>query len=132
MKNLLYLFVAFTLFNLSSCQTLSSLPFGQEFKLTELLGQAVPASAGAFIKFDEASKKFMGSTGCNNFSGLFTFDGGRLKLNPAATTKKICPDMKLENKFLSALGNVTGFTTGGTGQFNLTDAAGKVLARFSK
>ncbi len=132
MKNLRYLLLAFTLLNLSSCQSLSSLPFGQELKLTELLGQAVPASAGAFIKFDETAKKFMGKAGCNNFNGAFTLDGGKLNLSPAAVTKKMCPDMSIENKFLPMLEKVAGFQLAQNGGLNLTDAAGKVLAKFAK
>ena len=131
MKNLVILGFALALFCLPSCKSLS-LPFGQELKLTELLGMNVPAGSNAFIKFDEASKRFTGNAGCNNFNGAFTLDGAKLKLGPAVSTKKMCPDMSIENKLLPMLEQVAGFQAGKDGGLNLTDAARKVLARFSK
>ncbi len=131
MQKLAFLGLALALFCLSSCKSLT-LPFGQDLKLTELLGMNVPAGSNAFIRFDEAAKRFTGNAGCNNFNGAFTLDGAKLKLGPAVSTKKMCPDMSVENKFLPMLEQVAGFQTGANGGLNLTDAAGKVLARFSK
>jgi len=90
------------------------LPSGTSYNLTQLFGQTVPEGNGGGIQFDPENMKYMGNTGCNNFSGTYTMEKKKLTLSPAALTKKICPDMKQEDRFLSVLGQVTGFAQKGT------------------
>ena len=47
-----------------------------------------------------------GSAGCNNFMTSYTLDGQNITIQPAATTRKMCPGegvMEQETQFLTAL-----------------------------
>ncbi|MCC6413431.1 MAG: META domain-containing protein [Saprospiraceae bacterium] len=89
-------------------------PTGTSYNLTQLFGQAVPEGGGAFIQFDTENKRYSGSTGCNNFNSSYTLKGKKLTLDEAATTKKMCADMKQEERMLTMLSQVTGFEQKGT------------------
>jgi len=50
--------------------------------------------------------KLNGSAGCNNFMTSYTLDGANITIQPAATTRKMCPGegvMEQETRFLTAL-----------------------------
>src|SRR5688500_15032012 len=52
-----------------------------------------------------------GTTGCNRYSGTYVVDGGRLSIEPGATTLKGCPPPadEVERAYLAALGRVSGW-----------------------
>jgi heat shock protein HslJ len=71
-----------------------------------------------------------GSGGCNQFGGGYQLSGGRLKLKNIVSTMMACmKGMETEQAFLRALEQVSGWRIAGK-QLELTDAGGRVLARF--
>lgn len=50
-----------------------------------------------------------GFSGCNNFSGSFTFKGTEIQLDPGAMTRKACPGDG-DGEFISALNRAKNFT----------------------
>lgn len=128
MRIILSLFVL-SLLGFTGCKA-PAVPSGTAFNLTQLFGQAVPEGGGAFIQFDTENMRYSGSTGCNNFNGTYTLDKKKLTLGEAATTRKMCPDMKLEDRMLTMLSQVTGFAQNGA-ELKLM-GADRVLAVFSE
>jgi len=55
------------------------------------------------ITFDSQEKRISGFSGCNNFFGDFDPDSNELSLSKMGMTRKMCPDMKLENTFINNL-----------------------------
>lgn len=103
MKQLLFSLCAlFVLSGLSSCNK-DTIRYGKEWELTELNGEQVPAGTRIMVVFDDANKRYGGSASCNNYSGTFKLEGASLKLANPAVTKKACPDMTWETKYLAAL-----------------------------
>ena len=101
MKNFLLLFALFAITGLQSCKT--TFRYGKEWELTQLNNEQVPAGIRIMIVFDEANTRYSGTASCNNYNGLFKLDGGSLRLAQAVSTKKMCPDMTWENKYLPIL-----------------------------
>lgn len=75
----------------------------------------VGAITGSEINMDHAPTitfadggKVSGSTGCNNFSGTYTFNNGIIELGPLAMTKKACfgPAADNEAAFVKAINTV--------------------------
>jgi heat shock protein HslJ len=130
-KTLFPLLALVALFAAQCSKSAFSLPFGKELKVTELLGPAVPATAGIGFKFDQAAQKIMGNGGCNKFSAPFTLDGTNLSFGNAMSTKMACPNLELESKFMSALSQVKSIKKVGS-NFQLRDGAGKVLAALAQ
>lgn len=83
------------------------------------------------IQFDEQG--LYGNSGCNQFSGSYTSDGGTLDVaEPMASTMMACPDplMMQERDFFAALGRVASYTID-ENQLTLTDADGSALMVFA-
>lgn len=59
------------------------------------------------IKFDTKEKSITGFSGCNNFFGNFDSDKQILSLGEMGMTRKMCPNMTLENTFINNLKNVS-------------------------
>ena len=102
MKKLFFLFgVLLSLASLPSCKT--TIGYGKEWELTQLYNEQVPAGTRIMIVFDKANSRYSGTASCNNYNGLYKLDGGSLKLAQPVATKKMCPDMTWENKYLPVL-----------------------------
>lgn len=102
MKNVFFLFSAFlALASLQGCK--STIGYGKEWELTQLYTEQVPAGTRIMIVFDEANTRYSGIASCNNYNGLFKLEGGSLRLAQPVSTKKMCPDMTWENKYLPIL-----------------------------
>jgi len=56
----------------------------------------------AFIVFYD-NYKFYGNFGCNVFFGEYSFTKKRIKLDYIGATKKICTDMRIEERFFKAI-----------------------------
>jgi putative lipoprotein len=69
----------------------------------------------AFIQFDKAANRFRGNAGCNNFTGSYTLDNGKLSLGPAAMTKMFCAGegMKVEDLFSKMMGTINSYVIAG-------------------
>ncbi len=59
------------------------------------------------IEFDDKEKKVSGFAGCNNFFGVYESSNGQLNLNKMGLTRKMCPDMTVENAFINNLRSVS-------------------------
>ncbi|GAB4495139.1 MAG: hypothetical protein OHK0019_23390 [Saprospiraceae bacterium] len=131
MKKALFPFLALVAILAFQCSPKFALPFGKDLRLTQLLGESVPAAANIGFKFDQESQKIMGKAGCNNFSAPFTLKGDKLSFGEGVATKMACPNMELENKFLGMLSQVKQIKKVGS-KFQFFDEAGKALAAFSE
>ncbi|MCE7925134.1 MAG: META domain-containing protein [Haliscomenobacteraceae bacterium CHB4] len=102
MKKIFFFFVALLVFSsLQSCKT--TIGYGKEWELTQLYSEQVPAGTRIMIVFDEANTRYSGTASCNNYNGLFKLEGSSLRLAQPVSTKKMCPDMTWENKYLPVL-----------------------------
>lgn len=86
--------------------------------LIELVGEPVfrPAGGGEapFLVFEPEGGRIHGNAGCNSFFGRCEYMAGeRFRISNVASTKKLCPDMTVEDEFLKILENVDGYHTDG-------------------
>ncbi len=63
------------------------------------------------IQFDEKNNRISGSTGCNNYFGSFKIQNDQLIIDDMGMTRKMCPDMTLENNFINNLKRVKHYRT---------------------
>ena len=66
-------------------------------------------SSSPTMIFEEKDSKLAGFSGCNNYFSTFTISENVLNFGPAAATRKLCPDMNVEDAFLKQLSNVARF-----------------------
>ena len=72
-----------------------------------------------------------GYAGCNQLSGGYTQDGGKLTFTPMALTRMACPTgMDVESQLIAALAKVAGLKRNDT-QLDLLDASGATVARLT-
>lgn len=55
------------------------------------------------IQFDDQEKKVSGFSGCNNFFGNYDPESIQLDFTKMGLTRKMCPDMTVENSFMNHL-----------------------------
>jgi heat shock protein HslJ len=75
-----------------------------------------------------------GVAGCNNYMTSFTAEGNNITIQPAASTRKLCPGegvMEQETAYLMALENATTYTIRGN-QLELRGADGELIASFEQ
>lgn len=108
--------------------------FGSKWNLSKLMsnGTAVDLSKGkpAFMEFNQENSRVSGSLGCNNFTGGYKFEEGKLKFGPLASTKMMCTDMAVEDALSQALSNATDVKLNG-GKLELFKGT-DLLASFTK
>ncbi|AFD07130.1 META domain-containing protein [Solitalea canadensis] len=84
---------------------------GSKWNLSQLMsnGSAIDISKGkpAFIEFNKDDSRVSGSLGCNNFTGGYKFEEGKLKFGPLASTKMMCTEMAVEDALSKALNDAT-------------------------
>lgn len=103
MKQILFaVFALITVISLESCNK-NTIRYGKEWELTELNGEQIPAGVRIMIVFDEANKRYGGTASCNNYTGTFKLEGSTLKMTNPGATKKACPDMTWEAKYLPVI-----------------------------
>lgn len=77
--------------------------------ITKIEGQQVPDSAGVKMVIDIPEMRVHGNTGCNILNGSLFIDPDKqnsIQFVNLATTRMMCPDAELEQKFLVALEQV--------------------------
>jgi len=85
----------------------------------------------AYFVLDPDTHRVSGSGGCNRIMGGYELAGYHLTFSQMASTMMACmKGMDTEKKFLDALGRVKTWKISGQ-QLLLSDAEGKVIARFS-
>lgn len=107
---------------------------GIYWRLTELIGQPVTASADAhreaFIKFNPVEKSVGGNGGCNTFGGSYQLTGSsQISFGPIMSTKMYCEDAKYENLFFDILSKADNYFINGDTLF-LRNAGMDSTAKF--
>ena len=59
------------------------------------------------IQFDEKEKRISGFSGCNNYFGAYSTEKNNLSFSQMGSTRKMCPDMTIENTFVNYLKSVS-------------------------
>ena len=59
------------------------------------------------ILFDAEENKISGFAGCNNFFGSYDPENNQLDFSKMGLTRKMCPDMSIENDFINNMKSVT-------------------------
>lgn len=78
----------------------------------------------------DAAKRVTGSGGCNRMFGSYTLDGNALAFKQVGATKMACTEgMDTESAFFAALERVATWRIVGQ-QLELSDSAGRLVARF--
>jgi heat shock protein HslJ len=103
---------------------------GTSWRLIELGGEPVPEALQATIAFPDGGR-VAGRAGCNAFTGVARFEGGRLAIDALATTRRACdpPAMAFEQRYLAALAAARGLRRDGA-WLAIDTATGGVPLRF--
>jgi len=103
---------------------------GVSWRLTSLVGKdpkvLASLSRPATARFDAG--RVTGFSGCNNFTGAYTADTGRVTLGQLASTMMACsePEMSVERAFSAAFSGTLRYAFDGD-RLQLTTASGEVL-----
>lgn len=105
---------------------------GVRWKLSELMGQAVPATEPDMTPYLEfgADNRVSGFAGCNQFTGAYEAEGLRLSFKPIATTQKACLNGSVEDQFLSTIQGIDNYSLNDSG-LAFYKARTAALARFT-
>ena len=119
---------------IAACATGSVSLENTNWKLTDLAGAPVKSASHEqepnFVLTSE-NHRVSGSGGCNRIMGSYELRGDHLTFSQMASTMMACvKGMDTEKRFLDALGRVKTWKIAGQ-QLLLSDAEGKVIARFS-
>ena len=77
----------------------------KEWKVLKLKGLEQIASAPTLI-FHENDNRLTGFAGCNNYFSTYTISGKEIKFDKTGSTRKLCPDMSVEDVFFKLLPEV--------------------------
>ena len=61
------------------------------------------------MNFEKEDTKVAGFAGCNNYFSTYKVSGNALNLGPAGATRKLCPDMSVEDLFFQNLPKIARF-----------------------
>jgi heat shock protein HslJ len=88
-------------------QEIHSFMFDRAWLLTEMDALNDTVRNQIWIRFDTGEdQRFVGFSSCNRFFGTYSLVGNDITLGDIASTKKMCPGIKLEELFLEALAGV--------------------------
>lgn len=90
---------------------------GVRWKLTELMGQAIPTTepdTTPYLQFGDDGR-VSGFAGCNQFTGAYQAEGLRLTFKPMATTQKACLSDSVEQQFLSTIQGIDNYSLNDSG-----------------
>lgn len=77
----------------------------KEWKVLKLKGLEQIASAPSLV-FHEKDNRLTGFAGCNNYFSTYTISGKEIKFDKTGSTRKLCPDMSVEDTFFKLLPEV--------------------------
>ncbi|MEM8694822.1 MAG: META domain-containing protein [Pseudomonadota bacterium] len=101
---------------------------GDEWRITSVSGEDVPASAGQMLQFDGGGL-LSGYGGCNRFTTSYELGEG-LGFGPIASTRRACIDPEigqLESKLFEAIGTVIAMEISEDGGLTLFSENGPVV-----
>ncbi len=82
-----------------------------QWQLTQLYGETIEAAKLTevpFLKFTPTEKRINGNAGCNLFFGSYELSSdSALRFSQIGATKRFCPNMSVEDRFLKALNETT-------------------------
>ncbi len=103
------------------------------WKLMSLGASPVMLGAGdkeLFIQFVADKTIIKGFSGCNNFTGSFEVNQGKLTMGPVAGTRKMCMEgMEQEQAFLKSIGEFASYSVNGE-SLTVKSNKGELLATF--
>lgn len=108
-----------------------------EWDLAEINGQKIELAEGIttpFIGFNQQEDRIYGNAGCNSFFGEMIIDSTNLdalRFDHLGSTRMMCPNMELEDKFLMTLGQVSGIEYNAE-ELQLKDNANNVILLFTR
>ncbi len=110
--------------------------FGRKWILKAIDGQEIKSSedyTDAIIFLSEDGS-LSGNASCNNFNGTYKVaEDGTIKFGPMATTKKMCGDMRVEDRFLAGMGQVNKYVVHGAKMsLHIGDAAATLKFELAK
>ena len=70
-------------------------------------------SKNAHLVFETSSKSYRGFGGCNNISGTYTINSGKISFKAQSARLAGCPDVPFETTFLNALNEVDKYVVTG-------------------
>jgi uncharacterized lipoprotein YbaY len=103
---------------------------GTAWLVEDIAGRGVIDRAQTTISFD-APGRVSGSTGCNRFTGVATLEGEALRFGQLRRTQRACVPalMDQEQKFLTAMELVRGYSVAANGLLHLRGANAEPLLR---
>ena len=93
---------------ISKIPTLDDSGLINEWMVIKIKGLGQLSSSPTMI-FEKEDTKLAGFAGCNNYFYTYTVEGNTLSLGPAGATRKICPDMSVEDVFFKHLPHIARF-----------------------
>ena len=117
----------------SSKKSVSIANLAGEWEIMEVNNQPVSAEQTPFLGFDVNKGQLYGNAGCNSLMATISFNeaSNGLSFDAIGSTKRMCPDMAMEDAVLQALGAVKSFALDGE-KLILNDADGKELMELKK
>jgi len=82
-----------------------------------------------FLGFNTKEGRVYGNAGCNLLTGALNADvkAGTIDFGALGSTRRMCPDMSLEQQVLESLGKVAQYKIMNNGNIELKDATGKTV-----
>ena len=134
MKNLFSMsLIAVLVLTLTSCDetrqvlnTGSRVELNGTYNVETINGKA--ATGDQTIIFNGFGKTVSGNAGCNTYNAPFTIETYQLTIGDLALTRMACPEAKMENDFIAAMGKVTSYQKA-NGTLTLMDANSNVVLK---
>ena len=84
------------------------------------------------LEINLAEMKIFGTDGCNDYNGAITeTTSSKIKFGRIASTRKMCPEMDIANKYTAALNTVASYKLDGL-KLTLMNSSGKEVLSFLK
>ena len=93
---------------ISKTPTLNDSDLIKEWTVIKIKGLEQLSNSPTMI-FEKEDSKVAGFAGCNNYFATYNVSGNALSFGPAGATRKLCPDMSVEDVFFKNLPNISRF-----------------------
>ena len=93
---------------ISKIPTLNDSDLIKEWTVIKIKGLEQLSNSPTMI-FEKEDSKVAGFAGCNNYFATYNVSGNALSFGPAGATRKLCPDMSVEDVFFKNLPYISRF-----------------------
>jgi len=93
---------------ISKTPTLNDSDLIKEWTVIKIKGLEQLSNSPTMI-FEKEDSKVAGFAGCNNYFATYNVSGNALSFGHAGATRKLCPDMSVEDVFFKSLPNISRF-----------------------